>query len=152
MAVPCLGAYAATKHALTGMTEALRHEVRDFGVHVTAVEPGPYKTDIFGRNANMGSLAERPDSPYATLSAQVRRLGKKAEESAGDPQEVADRIVSLLANDAPQVIQHWGQCVLLNLHRTSDVACIEQRCVAAVCDNLPGLLREAARNLTHRHL
>jgi NAD(P)-dependent dehydrogenase (short-subunit alcohol dehydrogenase family) len=112
MAMPCLGAYAATKHAVTGMSEALRHEVRDFGVQVVVVEPGPYKTDIFGRNRNIAAAAERADSPYAELVGRMNRLTEKAEKSAGDPQEVADRIVDLLAADAPPFRNPMGATAL----------------------------------------
>jgi NAD(P)-dependent dehydrogenase (short-subunit alcohol dehydrogenase family)/uncharacterized OsmC-like protein len=100
MALPALGAYAATKHAVTGMSEALRVELHDQGVRVALVEPGPYKTDILGRNRNIGSAVDR-DGPYAELMARVERMEKKISPTAGDPQDVADRIVALLGDPAP---------------------------------------------------
>src|SRR5262249_7702769 len=38
--------YSASKHALAGYTEALRHEVWRFGIHVSLAEPGVFKTNI----------------------------------------------------------------------------------------------------------
>src|SRR5690606_6191985 len=69
-AMPGLGAYAASKFAVEGMTEALRHELRPFGVRVVLVEPGPYKTDIFERNRWMARATSEP-GPYSRF---LRRL------------------------------------------------------------------------------
>jgi NAD(P)-dependent dehydrogenase (short-subunit alcohol dehydrogenase family) len=44
--IPFLGIYSATKFALEGYTEALRHEVRPFNVHVSLTEPGFLKTPM----------------------------------------------------------------------------------------------------------
>jgi NAD(P)-dependent dehydrogenase (short-subunit alcohol dehydrogenase family) len=86
-AMPGLGAYAASKFALEGMSEAWRHELRPFGVRVVLVEPGPYKTDIFGRNRQ--EVEMEPDGPYAPFAARMRAQVDKAVANAGDPQEVA---------------------------------------------------------------
>ena len=50
MAVPFLGFYSATKHALEGYTEALRHEVRPFNIRVSLIEPGFIRTGL-GKNS-----------------------------------------------------------------------------------------------------
>jgi NAD(P)-dependent dehydrogenase (short-subunit alcohol dehydrogenase family) len=42
---PALGFYHASKFALEGLSETLGKEVKDFGIHVTAVEPGAFRTD-----------------------------------------------------------------------------------------------------------
>lgn len=44
------GFYAATKHALEGMSESLSIEVAPWGIKVIAVEPGPFRTDFAGRS------------------------------------------------------------------------------------------------------
>jgi NAD(P)-dependent dehydrogenase (short-subunit alcohol dehydrogenase family) len=86
-AMPGLGAYAASKFALEGMSEAWRHELRPFGVRVVLIEPGPYKTDIFGRNRQ--EVDDDPDSPYAPFAERMRAKVAEAVENAGDPQDVA---------------------------------------------------------------
>jgi len=86
-AMPGLGAYAASKFALEGMSEAWRHELRPFGVRVVLIEPGPYKTDIFGRNRQ--EVEDDADSPYAPFAARMRVKVAEAVETAGDPQDVA---------------------------------------------------------------
>lgn len=98
-ALPGLGAYASSKFALEGMTEALRHELRPFGIRVVLVEPGPYKTDILHRNRWMARSSESEGGPYAGFQARMEQLAEKLEPRMGDASEVADLVVGLL--DAP---------------------------------------------------
>jgi NAD(P)-dependent dehydrogenase (short-subunit alcohol dehydrogenase family) len=102
LALPGLGAYAASKFALEGMTEALRHELKPFGVQVCLVEPGPYKTDILGRNRTLARNAQDALSPYAPYTRRAEALFDRiAAQGSGDPQDVADAIVALLHDPNP---------------------------------------------------
>jgi NAD(P)-dependent dehydrogenase (short-subunit alcohol dehydrogenase family) len=114
-ALPGMGAYAASKHALEGMTEALRVEVSPFGIRVVIIEPGPYKTDILGRNRALGRKAIRPDSPYADLSARADALFAKVSASAEDPEDVAKRCVELLTDTAPALRHPMGKSAHMRL-------------------------------------
>src|SRR5215471_18244597 len=58
---PYQGIYAATKHALEGYSEALYHEVRQFGIRVFVIEPGFTRTRI----AQNGQLVSAPLAVYA---------------------------------------------------------------------------------------
>lgn len=58
--------YAASKRALAGYTEALRHEVWPFGIHVSIVEPGAFKTNI------LAAEQQTPENTIADYDA-VRR-------------------------------------------------------------------------------
>ena len=65
------GVYHATKHAVEALSDALRFEVRGFGVDVVIIEPGLIVTD-FGETA-AGSLAEVDEhGPYADFNARGR--------------------------------------------------------------------------------
>lgn len=115
-ASPSLGGYAASKFALEGAMEAWRHELRPFGVRVTLVEPGPYKTDIFSRNRVVGRNVHDPQSPYAPLVAAVEgTLEANADGRMGDPMEVARLIVDLLAAPAPALRYPLGPLSTLRL-------------------------------------
>jgi len=97
-AFPMLGAYAASKFALEGLGEAWRHELRGFGVDVVLVEPGAYLTEIFGRNRRVTRYASDSDSPYAALGPKLDEFFQRGvDRIAGDPREVADHIVGILA-------------------------------------------------------
>lgn len=95
MAMPGLGAYSASKFALEGLSEALRHELRPFGIRVALVEPGPFKTDIFGRNLRVAAATGDAAPAYAARAAHVEALALRFAARGGDPQEVATLIADL---------------------------------------------------------
>jgi NAD(P)-dependent dehydrogenase (short-subunit alcohol dehydrogenase family) len=73
LTLPGGGAYHATKHAVEALSDALRFEVRGFGVDVIVIEPGVVKTR-FG-DVNVGSIdLGDPDGPYAEFNAGVARV------------------------------------------------------------------------------
>jgi NAD(P)-dependent dehydrogenase (short-subunit alcohol dehydrogenase family) len=110
MALPGLGAYAASKFALEGMSEAWRHELAPFGVRVVLIEPGPYRTDILGRNRALARNAEAPDSPYAAWTRHLDRvLEARMDRMAGDPAEVAGRICDVLEAARPALRHPMGR-------------------------------------------
>ncbi|MCA9513547.1 MAG: SDR family oxidoreductase [Myxococcales bacterium] len=104
-ALPVLGAYASSKFALEGMSEAWRRELADLGVDVILVEPGAYRTDIFGRNRRVARRAH--DEPaYAELLRRFEAIyDRSVERMARDPEEVAALVVRLLAAKRP-VLRH----------------------------------------------
>jgi len=95
---PGLGAYHASKFALEAINETLAKEVRGFGIHVTAVEPGGFRTDWAGRSM---TRAARKFSDYDALfeplrTAREQRSGKQR----GDPARAAAAMIALV--NAPQ--------------------------------------------------
>lgn len=49
---PYMGAYCASKHAVEAYSDSLRVELRPFGVYVTCIEPGGFKTPLLAKNFN----------------------------------------------------------------------------------------------------
>jgi NAD(P)-dependent dehydrogenase (short-subunit alcohol dehydrogenase family) len=97
LAFPGLGAYAATKFALEGLTEAWRHELRPFGIRVHSLQPGPYKTDIWERNARISRRTLAEDSDYTPLARRLQLVIRdKTVPNARDPMEVARRAIDLV--------------------------------------------------------
>jgi NAD(P)-dependent dehydrogenase (short-subunit alcohol dehydrogenase family) len=78
LAPPGMSAYAASKWAVEGLSESLRHELKPLGIWVSLVEPGTYKTDIFGKNRRVAARATDPASPNyersKRLEATVERM------------------------------------------------------------------------------
>jgi NAD(P)-dependent dehydrogenase (short-subunit alcohol dehydrogenase family) len=75
------GYYHASKYAVEALSDALRFEVKGFGIGVTLIEPGLIKTE-FG-TAAVGSLAPTTDGPYAEFNNAVGATTAGAYDSGG---------------------------------------------------------------------
>lgn len=110
MAMPGLGAYAGSKFALEGMSEAWRHELRGLGIRVVLVEPGPFKTDIWKRNEWVATGMNEPGPDYASLAQRLRGdLFAKAAKNAEDPQIVAKICCDAMEHGRPHLRYPVGQ-------------------------------------------
>ena len=88
-------AYSATKFALEGMSEALADEVSPLGIKVLIVEPGAFRTGLFGNHS-----ASTPIPDYADTAGRTRQLVEaSAGTQPGDPEKAAAAIITAL--DAP---------------------------------------------------
>lgn len=97
---PGHAAYATTKFALEGMSEALAGEVLPLGIRVTIVEPGPFRTDFAGRSIGRAEpLAAYDDTPAGQLR---RRFGDQDGRQPNDPVAGARVILAAVADpDSP---------------------------------------------------
>ncbi len=108
--LPGLGVYASSKFALEGMSEALRNELKLFGIRVVSIQPGPYKTPIWGRNRLTCEAAGHPDSPYReAIDVIMRVYDHVGTRQAEDPREVSARIVSLFDDPDPSFRHPMGK-------------------------------------------
>ena len=93
IAQPGLSAYCASKFAIEGLSESLRLELMFYGVDVVLIEPGTYKTDIFGRNRGLAKRALDPTSPYYSSSLRFTKfVDRLVEKVGGDPAEIGELI------------------------------------------------------------
>ena len=92
--------YSASKFAVEGFSEALAQEVAAFGIHVTIVEPGAFRTDFLdGQSMRYGS---QTIVDYAAQSAQVAEgFGARNHLQPGDPARLAAVLLQLAAHPAP---------------------------------------------------
>jgi NAD(P)-dependent dehydrogenase (short-subunit alcohol dehydrogenase family) len=99
MAVPGMSAYCASKFAVEGLLESIRKEVSAFGIHVTAIEPGSFRTDWAGRSM---SRAERSITDYDGLFEPIRaaRLAASGNQ-LGNPAKAGEAVLSILDLDDP---------------------------------------------------
>jgi NAD(P)-dependent dehydrogenase (short-subunit alcohol dehydrogenase family) len=101
------GIYHGTKHAVEAISDALRFEVRGFGVDVVVIEPGLIRTQ-FGEAA-VSSIHEgtTPDGPYAEFNSAVAATTAGAYEGAlarlgGGPETVARKIEKAITRGRPR--------------------------------------------------
>lgn len=71
--IPFQSAYCASKFAVRGFTESLRHELRGSGVHAVTVHPGGVKTNI-ARNARYHAHPLRPDVSHEEAARQFEAM------------------------------------------------------------------------------
>ncbi|MGZ8180306.1 oxidoreductase [Williamsia sp. SKLECPSW1] len=99
MAVPGMSAYCGSKFALEGILEALGKEVEQFGIHVTAIEPGSFRTDWAGRSM---ARVERSVADYDELFAPIRANRQKASgNQLGNPAKAGDAVVHITGVPRP---------------------------------------------------
>ncbi len=99
---PGVGYYNASKFAVNGLSEALAGEMAPLGVHVTVVEPGPFRTDFLGRSA---TIAAHQIEEYKQSAGKSREYFEtQAGKQAGDPVKAVEAI--LAAVEAPEPPRH----------------------------------------------
>jgi NAD(P)-dependent dehydrogenase (short-subunit alcohol dehydrogenase family) len=99
--MPGIAYYCGSKFALEGISEVLAKEVAAFGVHVTAIAPGSFRTDWAGRSM---VRAERRVSDYDTVFDPIREARQaKDGRQAGDPAKAAQALLEVIAAEKPPV-------------------------------------------------
>lgn len=91
---PLFGWYCASKHALEGLSDALRLEARPWGVQVVLVEPGPVETEFFDvtRSRAEGQLGDTR-SPYAPFFRHVEEIERDMMRRAATAGRVAEIVL-----------------------------------------------------------
>ena len=99
---PGWGYYNATKFAVNGLSEALAAELAPLGVHVTVIEPGPFRTDFLGRS---NAEAAHHIADYDETIGKTRQYANEmAGKQPGDPAKAVEAIMA--AADAPNPPMH----------------------------------------------
>ncbi|RMG61995.1 MAG: SDR family NAD(P)-dependent oxidoreductase [Bacteroidetes bacterium] len=98
---PGVGIYNGSKFALEGIGESLSHEVRPLGIHVTNVEPGPFRTDWAGRSA---TYTRTQIADYETTAIRnMESIASVSGKQIGDPVRAAEAMYALTELDKPPV-------------------------------------------------
>ncbi len=102
------GFYHATKYALEAISDALRFEVRGFGIEVVLIEPGLIRSGFSDAATSALSVAQGADDPYAAFHEHVARATVEAYERgplarlAGEPLDVAKAIERAIVTARPR--------------------------------------------------
>src|SRR6202000_2847148 len=99
--MPGISYYCGSKFALEGISEALAKEVAGFGIHVTALAPGSFRTDWAGRSM---VRTGRSIADYDSLFDPIRQAREeKSGKQAGDPDKAAKALLKIVADKNPPV-------------------------------------------------
>lgn len=106
-AMPVMGPYSASKFALEALTDALRLEVQQWGIHVSIVEPGAIATPIWTKSGAKAeeletTVPEELKTLYAGVVGGVRARVAEAAARAIPPAAVSDAVVHALTADRPK--------------------------------------------------
>jgi NAD(P)-dependent dehydrogenase (short-subunit alcohol dehydrogenase family) len=107
MTLPGGGFYHATKYAVEALSDALRFEVRGFGVEVVVIEPGAIKTEFGNTAIERIDASAAAGSPYAkfrdALKQQIRSLNEgPMAMMAGAPDDIAKVIEKAIGARRPR--------------------------------------------------
>jgi NAD(P)-dependent dehydrogenase (short-subunit alcohol dehydrogenase family) len=107
-ALPFLGPYAASKHALEAIADSLRVELSPWGIGVTLVEPGTIKTPIWTRSASRADelletmdRRDRMEELYGERIARFREVALARGQAGASPGSVAEAVEEALTASRP---------------------------------------------------
>lgn len=101
-------AYHASKFALEGFTESLRHELDEFGINVILIEPGVIKSN-FMDNIKTARGFDSNKSPYAKTVQQVFQGFAPMIANSSHPKEVAQAILNIINSSSQNIRYHVGR-------------------------------------------
>jgi len=108
--LPCISFYCGSKFALEGISEALGKEVADFGIRVTALAPGQFRTDWAGRSMDR---TPRSIAEYDAVMDPIRAARQaKSGNQPGDPAKAAQALLALTEAPNPPVRLFLGEDAL----------------------------------------
>lgn len=110
VATPGLGIYASTKFAVEAISEALAAEVKAFGIRVTSIQPGPFRTEWAG--SNMLHPAHIMPEYEATAGALRRTFQTINGKQPGDPAKAAKLMMQVVASEQPPLRLPLGRVAI----------------------------------------
>lgn len=107
MAVPFTGCYAMSKFAMEGFSDALRMELKPWGIHVSLIEPGAVKTPIWNKSKESGSslrtsMPEDAEGLYGKQLDQLMKVASTMEKQGTEPAAVAEAVMHALTSPNPK--------------------------------------------------
>ena len=119
LSVPYLGAYSASKFALEAVTDALRVELRTWGIGVLSIAPGPIDTPIWAKSVDATDQLAKEVAPellslYETDLAAMRQAVARLARTASPVDRVVRAVVHALTAKRPKTHYFLGWQVRLS--------------------------------------
>ncbi|QJW91445.1 SDR family oxidoreductase [Spirosoma taeanense] len=100
VAIPFMGAYVASKHALEGLSHSLRRELALFGIEVVIVGPGAVKTPIWGKGTDISAYEQ---TPYYPAMQKFLKQVQRAEDQGFPVDYLGEQIVRIHETPRPRI-------------------------------------------------
>ncbi|AKG37049.1 oxidoreductase [Paenibacillus durus] len=119
---PGMGAYQTAKYAVEGFSEVLNNEVKPFGVKVTLIEPGAFRTDWQGSSMIRAQVG--PD--YEPTVGAINKMREETDgKQPGDPARAAEIIIKLTDEEEPPLRLILGAAALESALKSSKERTLE---------------------------
>ncbi|MEI7662928.1 MAG: SDR family oxidoreductase, partial [Bacteroidota bacterium] len=99
--VPFQGAYSACKSAVQNLTEVLRMEVKPYGIKVSLIDPGDFKTGFTDSRVKTSQSVSNPE--YAERFAKALQTMEHDERKGCDPLELARLVNKIISSKSPRL-------------------------------------------------
>ncbi|WP_127089995.1 oxidoreductase [Aquabacter cavernae] len=130
------GVYCSTKFAVEGLSEALADELAPLGIHVTAIEPGYFRTDFL--DSTSLSISPTVIADYAGTAGSVRTFAAGISHAQpGDPERLAEAVIAFVAAPNPPVRLPLGSDTVAAIeakHRADAAILKDWRAIAVSTD------------------
>ena len=121
LATPFMAAYAGSKHAVEGVTDALRCELLPYGIDVVLIQAGPVKTKQLGKTTTAGHKAAYAGTDYAGALANFFKISENATKGGFSAEDFAKRVADTFEARRPrtrytlirQKLTYWTIPILL---------------------------------------
>ncbi|WDF53796.1 SDR family NAD(P)-dependent oxidoreductase [Mucilaginibacter sp. KACC 22063] len=91
--------YAATKYSVIGLSDVLAQDVKEFGINVTVVAPGAFRTSFL--NSESLAVAKRPIAEYQQVRNVQTKYLQMDGKQVGDPQKAIEAIIEVSEQENP---------------------------------------------------
>jgi len=113
-----IGFYNSAKFAVEGLSEALAAELAPLGIHVTIVEPGPFRTDFLGRS---GVIAATRIADYDNTAGNMRKyFAENDGKQPGDPLRAVHAMMQVVESPTPPLRLLLGKSALQRIRTKLD--------------------------------
>jgi short-subunit dehydrogenase len=116
LTLPYFGVYNSTKYAVESLSDALRYELRAFGIDVALIEPGVIRTNF--ESTALSNLDQYARTAYAPAIGKYEQMSKMADRFASNPIVIA-KAISRAVNarrPAARYVAPWSTNFVLFMH------------------------------------
>ncbi len=135
ISIPFQSFYCATKFAIEGFTEALRMEVRGFGVRVALIQPGDHRTN-FTKSRLRAKESQQEGSAYREAFDKALGVMERDEQNGPSPVGIARRVAAIVSDPSPALRHPVGMFL--------------QRFAITLKSALPGVVFESIIRSTYK--